>query len=71
VFTGWPLWAPLLDGEVTFLPYPTPLAPHARGYGPLVMVQPEPYLAGHLLDKWENITGQAPVVVNEPARAAA
>lgn len=63
VFTGWPLWSPLLTGEATFLPYPTPLAPHAPGYGPLVMVQPELFLAGCLLDKWENITGQPPELV--------
>jgi hypothetical protein len=71
VFTGWEAWAPLLDGDVAFLPYPTPLAPHAPGCGPLVMVQPEPFLAGHLLDKWQNITGAAPVVVNAPSPVSA
>jgi hypothetical protein len=70
LFTGWEAWAPLLDGEVTFLPYPTPLAPHAPGYGPLIMVQPEEFLAGHLLDKWQDITGGAPVVVNAEVAAA-
>jgi ParB-like nuclease domain len=64
LFTEWQTWAPLLDGDVTFMPYPTPLVPHAPDIGPLVMVQPVPYLAGHLLDKWQNITGQEPVVVN-------
>jgi len=69
VFTGWPLWAPLLVDGVTFMPYPTPLVPHAPKLGPLVMVQPELYLAGWLLDKWENITGSKPVVLDRQAAA--
>lgn len=64
LFTDWPLWAPLLEGDAIFMPYPTPLLPHAPHAAKLVMVQPIPFLAGHLLDKWENITGQDPVVVN-------
>lgn len=64
LFTDWPIWHPLLEGDVTFMPYPTPLVPHAPDIGPLVMVQPVAYLAGHLLDKWQNITGEAPAVVN-------
>ena len=58
------MWAPLLEGDVVFMPYPTPLVPHAPDIGALVMVQPIPYLAGHLLDKWQNITGEEPVIVN-------
>jgi ParB/Sulfiredoxin domain len=61
VYTGWPLWAPYLAGDAVFLPYPTPLLPHSENLpGPLVLVQPETYLAGHLLDKWQDITGEAP-----------
>jgi hypothetical protein len=61
VYTGWPLWTPHLAGDAIFLPYPTPLLPHSEDLpGPLVLVQPETYLAGHLLDKWEDITGEAP-----------
>lgn len=66
LFTGWPAWAPLLDGDdVVFMPYPTLLAPFAKKAQErrLVMVQPEKYLAGHLLDKWHNITGTAPQLV--------
>lgn len=29
------------------------------------MVQPERYLAGHLLDKWERISGQSPTLRDE------
>lgn len=60
LFTDWPVWSPLLTGDVVFLPYPTPLTPHAPYAAPLVMVQPETYLAGHLLDKWQDITGEKP-----------
>lgn len=66
--TGWHLWGPLLDGaapETVFLPYPTPMAPHGA-QGPVVMVQPDTYLAGHLLDKWESLTGTPPVLVMGP-----
>ncbi|MFI6447829.1 hypothetical protein [Kitasatospora sp. NPDC050543] len=67
VFDGWPAWSPLLIEDSLFLPYPTPLAPFAdRAAGRrLVMVQPERYLAGHLLDKWARISGQEPVLVDD------
>lgn len=63
VYTEWATWVPLLTPGSTFLPYPTPLAPHAPGAARLVLVQPEPYLAGHLLDKWQDVTGIRPVLV--------
>ncbi|MGX4733194.1 hypothetical protein [Kitasatospora griseola] len=68
VFDGWPQWAPLLTDGSLFLPYPTPLAPFAdrATRHRLVMVQPERYLAGHLLDKWARISGQTPVLVVGP-----
>ncbi|WP_406205341.1 hypothetical protein OH807_30685 [Kitasatospora sp. NBC_01560] len=67
VFDGWPAWSPLLIEGSLFLPYPTPLAPFAdRAAGRrLVMVQPERYLAGHLLDKWARISGQEPTLAGE------
>ncbi|MFJ6771639.1 hypothetical protein ACIQOV_11835 [Kitasatospora sp. NPDC091257] len=67
VFDGWPQWTPLLIEGSLFLPYPTPLAPFAdRAVGRrLVMVQPERYLAGHLLDKWARISGVAPTLRDE------
>lgn len=67
IFKDWALWVPFLRDDVTFLPYPTPLVPHAPNAGRLVLVQPELYLAGHLLDKWQNITGQEPAVLEAVA----
>jgi hypothetical protein len=60
LLTGWPVWAPLLTEGAIFLPYPTPMAPHAPIGKPLVMVQPHKFLAGVLLDKWQDLTGDAP-----------
>jgi hypothetical protein len=60
--TGWPVWAPLLGEGSLFVPYPTPLVPHGVQV-PLVMVQPDPYLAALLLDKWADVTGTPPVLV--------
>ena len=69
VFTGWPEWAPYLIEGTVFMPYPTPLLPHGEDLpGPLVMVQPIVYLAGHLLDKWADVTGTEPRQVSAGAR---
>jgi len=65
LLTGWPTWVPLLRPGCVFLPYPTPMAPHADVGKPLVLVQPHKYLAGVLLDKWEDLTGTAPVLIRE------
>ena len=68
VFTGHPAWAPLLKkaGEgAVFVPYPGPyVALGERVTRPgvvLVMVQPDTYLAGHLLDRYADVHGPAAV----------
>jgi hypothetical protein len=72
VFTGWAAWAPRLAEGTVFMPYPTPLLPHSEDLpGPLVMVQPVTYLAGHLLDKWADVTGTEPVLERAKAKAGA
>lgn len=50
---GWSLWTHLLEEDDLLIPYPGPYValvakPHTR----LVMVQPDKYLAGHVLQKW-------------------
>lgn len=64
VMTGWPLWAPLLAGDALFVPYPGPYAALTKRAAAraLVLVQPDPYLAGHLLDKYESVRGAGSVV---------
>lgn len=54
VLSGWPTWVEHLDGaECLFCPYPDPYITYSTlvDRHKLVMVQPDAYLAGHLLDK--------------------
>lgn len=56
VMTGWPTWAPLLDHEgAVFCPYPGPFVTYGKfpEKHKLVMVQPDPYTCGHILDRYE------------------
>lgn len=55
VLTGWPTWRPFLrDDQQVFCPYPGPfvILSHAAASKPLVLVQPDPYIAAHILDAW-------------------
>lgn len=64
VLTGWPTWLPYLKGEnILFAPYPGPFVPltlKAEVYR-LVMVQPDVYIAGHILDRYTDIKGEGSV----------
>lgn len=63
VLTGWPTWAPYLSGDdLVFAPYPSPFLPFSEKLDGrrLLLVQPNSYLAGHLLDKWVAITDEEP-----------
>lgn len=63
VYDGWQTWVELLEGDVLFVPYPTPTLPftdRAQRHT-LVMVQPDPWLAGHMLDKHVSVRGKASV----------
>lgn len=60
VLTEWQLWLPYLNADdVMFAPYPgvfVPLSLKADEYK-MVMVQPDPYIAGHILDRYEDVKG--------------
>lgn len=62
VVQGWPEWVPsLVDGALLCV-YPGPfvaVAKKARDHK-LVMVQPDPYVAGHILDTFHRVTKQKP-----------
>jgi hypothetical protein len=64
VMTGWASWAPLLVGDAMFVPYPGPYAAltELAESRTLVLVQPEPYIAGHLLDKYAAVAGDESIV---------
>lgn len=61
VMKDWPIWSSHLQPGVLFVPYPGPFVPLTEKAHsiPLVMVQPDPYIAGHLLDRWTAIHGKA------------
>lgn len=62
VMQGWREWTSHLEGDAVFVPYPGPymalsnLAEDASTR--LVMVQPDPYIAGHLLDQYAAVHGE-------------
>lgn len=63
VITGWRQWKHELDEEALFCPYPGPfiaLTEKAEQWK-LVMVQPSPYIAGHILDRYAEVKGEADV----------
>lgn len=59
VYSGWPQFLPYLAGDVLLVPYPTPTVPLTAkaDLANLVMVQPDRWLAGHLLDKFAAVRG--------------
>jgi hypothetical protein len=60
VLTGWSIWKPFLKGSQTvFAPYPGPFVPLTQKADTLrfVMVQPDGYVAGHILDRYADIKG--------------
>lgn len=61
-------WRPhLADGD-WFVPYPGPFIALFVEDQPvrLVLVQPEPYIAGHILDKWESLYSAPELVAAAP-----
>jgi hypothetical protein len=69
VTTGWKEYGPTLAADdAYFVPYP---APHATLTNrademTLVLVQPDTYLAGHVLDKWAAIRGDESITKVSP-----
>ena len=59
VMSGWGAWRELLTGDALFVPYPGVFAALSRKAleVPLVLVQPDVYIAAHVLDKYEEING--------------
>lgn len=59
VHADWPAWAPALRPGALFVPYPSPLAPLTQRAETtqLLLVQPDTYLAAHLLDKYAAVHG--------------
>lgn len=60
VMKDWPVWSPELEGEAMFVPYPGPFVPLGTKaeHHQLVMVQPDTYVAGHILDRYAEVNGE-------------
>lgn len=68
VISGWAAWAVHLSHGALFCPYPgvfVPFSTKARKH-PLVMVQPDPYIAGHMLDRFAEIRGETSIHKQAP-----
>jgi hypothetical protein len=64
VMTDWQVWSKYLNSDhVIFCPYPGPFVPLAVKADDhvLVMVQPDRYVAGHLLDRYAEVKGEATI----------
>lgn len=60
VIAGWPNWVEELKPGHLFAPHPGPFVPlslRAEKH-PMVLVQPSLYIAGHLLDRFEDVHGE-------------
>lgn len=64
VIEDWPEWRPLLKKGHLFVPYPGPFVPFGQKAieNNLVMVQPDAYTAGHLLDRYAEAKGEKMLV---------
>lgn len=63
VMDEWEQWAPLLKPGAIFAPYPGVFVVYGRKAEkhPLVLVQPDPYICGHILDRYEECYGEGAV----------
>jgi len=62
VMEHWSYWAPYLEDGMLFAPYCGPFVPLARNplSKPILMVQPDEYIAGHIIDQFQNVHGVTP-----------
>jgi hypothetical protein len=60
VMKDWGIWSPLLSPGAIFCPYPGPFTPFGSvpDQQMLVMVQPDTYVAGHILDRFAEVHGE-------------
>jgi len=60
VLTGHALYVPFLQEQSVFAPYPGPFLPLTQEAAarPFVLVQPDTFIAGHILDQWDNVFGE-------------
>jgi hypothetical protein len=64
VHLEWARWMPMLTEGMVFAPYPSLMLPYVDKAvaTPMLMVQPDPYIAGWLLTKWNRLNPDAQAV---------
>jgi len=68
VIEGWPQWVKALHGDTTlFCPFPGPfvLASEKAKTHSLLLVQPDTYVAGHIVDRYIDLFGKDGVSVSQ------
>jgi hypothetical protein len=67
VIDGWKAWKQYLTDDALFCPFPGPfvLLSVKAATHPLVLVQPDTYVAGHLIDRYIEVHGDQ-AVIREP-----
>lgn len=65
VYDGWHLWSELLAEGVLFVPYPSPAAPLSSraNHHRLLLVQPDTFVCGHLLDSYATLVAEDQVAL--------
>lgn len=61
VVKDWEGWVPLLEPGTLFAPYAGPFVAFAVTESPILVVQPDRWIAGHILDKYASIHGEATI----------
>lgn len=65
VLTEWSTYIDYLVDDVIFAPYPGPFVPLSKvsELRRIIMVQPDPYICGHILDRYEEINGDEAIAI--------
>lgn len=72
VITDWQKWRVALTDGALFCPYPGAFVPFGDNAAThkLVMVQPDPYICGHIIDRWKDVHGAKAVKMLERVHGA-
>lgn len=63
VMTEWQRWVPLLRDGMKLAPYAGPFTSIIAVDEPLLIVQPDPYVAGHIIDSFIEINGLSKAIL--------
>jgi hypothetical protein len=61
IMDEWEFWSQYLEAGMLFVPYPGMYAILVKKYRRMLLVQPDEYIAGHIVDRYIEIYGEAEV----------